>query len=78
MKIHENLKKEGKSCKNCKPRGGVEVRSILHSSGILNSCQIVQLVLYFGVQLIKMNIFVWILWGYLYGVGIYAYIIIYF
>ena len=27
MNIHENLKKEGKSRKNYKPRGGVEVRS---------------------------------------------------
>ena len=32
MKMHENLKKnEGKSLKNYKPRGGVKVRSILHS-----------------------------------------------
>ena len=35
MNIHE-----GKSCKNYKPRGGVEVRSILHSEGLLNSSQI--------------------------------------
>ena len=31
MNIHENLKKEVKSRKNYKPRGGVEVPSILHS-----------------------------------------------
>ena len=31
MNIFENLKKEGKTRKNYKPRGGVEVRSILHS-----------------------------------------------
>ena len=33
MKMHENFfkKNEGKSLKNCKPRGGVKVRSILHS-----------------------------------------------
>ena len=42
MKMHENLKNEGKSRKNYKPRGGVKVLSILHSSGLLNSCQIVQ------------------------------------
>ena len=42
MKILENLKNEGKSRKNFKPRGGVEVRSNLHSYGLLNSCQIVQ------------------------------------
>ena len=28
--------------KNYKPRGGAKVRSILHSNGLLNSCQIVQ------------------------------------
>ena len=43
MKMHENLKKlSEKSRKNYKPRGGVKVRSILHSKGLLNSCQIVQ------------------------------------
>ena len=42
LHIHENLKNEGKSRKNYKPRGGVEVRAILHSHGLLNSCQIVQ------------------------------------
>ena len=31
MKMHENLKNEVKSRKNYKPRGGVKVRSILHS-----------------------------------------------
>ena len=41
--MRENLKKnEGKSRKNYKPRGGVKVRSILRSYGLLNSCQIVQ------------------------------------
>ena len=45
MKINENFKKnEGKLRRNYKPRGGVEVRSILHSYGLLNSCQIVQCV----------------------------------
>ena len=39
MKIHENV---GKSHKNYKPRGWIEVRSILHSYGLSNSCQIVQ------------------------------------
>ena len=29
--MHENLKNEGKSRKNYKPRGGVKVQSILHS-----------------------------------------------
>ena len=43
MQMHENfLKNEGKSRKNYKPRGGFIVRSILHSLGLLNSCQIVQ------------------------------------
>ena len=36
-------KNEGKSRKNYKPWGGVKVRSILHSKGLLNSCRIVQL-----------------------------------
>ena len=31
MKVPENFKNEGKSRKNYKPRGGVKVRSILHS-----------------------------------------------
>ena len=31
MNIHENLKNEVKSRKNYKSRGGVEVRSIMHS-----------------------------------------------
>ena len=31
MKIHENLKNEGKSRKHYKPRGGTKVQSILHS-----------------------------------------------
>ena len=31
MKMHENLKNERKSRTNYKPRGGVKVRSILHS-----------------------------------------------
>ena len=35
-------KTEGKSCKNYTSRGGVEVRSSLHSQGLLNTCQIVQ------------------------------------
>ena len=42
MNIHANLKNEGKSRKNYKPRGGVEVRSILRSYGLLNACQIVE------------------------------------
>ena len=43
MKMHEIFKKnEGKSRKNYKARGGVKVQSILHSQGLLNSCQIVQ------------------------------------
>ena len=42
--MRENLKTkiEGKSRKNYKHRGGVKVPSILHSKGLLNSCQIVQ------------------------------------
>ena len=42
MKMRQNLKNEGKLRKNYKPRGGVKVRSILHSLGHFNSCQIVQ------------------------------------
>ena len=43
MKIHENFKKnEGSHVKNYKPGGGVEVRSFLHSCGLLDSCRIVQ------------------------------------
>ena len=38
----KTLKNEGKSHKNYKPRGGVKVRPILHSYGLLNSCKIVQ------------------------------------
>ena len=37
----KTLRNEGKSRKNYKPMGGVAVRSILHSFGPLNSCQIV-------------------------------------
>ena len=41
MNIYENLKKnEEQSGKNYKPRGGVEVRPMLYSKGLLNSCQI--------------------------------------
>ena len=43
IKLHENLKNEGKSRRNYKPMGGVEVRSILHSYGLLYPCQMVQL-----------------------------------
>ena len=43
MKMHKKLlKNEEKSRKNYKPRGGVKVQSILHSYGLLNSCQLVQ------------------------------------
>ena len=38
--MHE--KNDRKSRKNCKPMGGVKVLSILHSYGLLNSCQIVK------------------------------------
>ena len=42
INIHKNFKKnKGNSRKNYKPMGGVEVRSILHSYGLFNSCQIV-------------------------------------
>ena len=41
MKIHETLKKREKSRNKYKPRIGVELRSILHSYGLLNSFQIV-------------------------------------
>ena len=37
MKMHENLKKEGKSRKNYKPRRGVKVQFIMHSWSLLNS-----------------------------------------
>ena len=41
MKIHENLKNEGKHVKTISLGEGL-IRSILHSYGLLYSCQIVQ------------------------------------
>ena len=40
MNIHENLKNEGKSSKNYKLRGGVEVGSILHSFKFMPNCSV--------------------------------------
>ena len=40
--MHEKLRNKGKSRKNYKSRGGVKVRSSLHSKGLLNLFQIVQ------------------------------------
>ena len=42
MKIPKNLKNEGILRRNYKHIGGVEVRYILHSYGLLSSCQIVK------------------------------------
>ena len=41
MNIFETLKNEGKSRKNYKPRGGVVVRSILHSDALSNFLKII-------------------------------------
>ena len=61
MKIHENFfkKNEGNHVKNYKFGGGVEVRSFLHSWGLLNSCQIVQWDPLNAKQSSAQNIFVW-------------------
>ena len=58
----KTLKNEEKSRKNYKPRGGVEVRSILNSQGLLNSCQIVQWDPLNGKQSSPENILVWAMW----------------
>ena len=61
MSIHENLKNEGKTRKNYKPLRGVEVLSILHPKGLLNSCQNVHLDPLNAMRSSPQNILVWVM-----------------